>query len=167
MKTNKILIYDDNCPLCTWYTGIFVKCGLLPAEGRKAFSVIDPALFDKIDFAKSRNEIPLIDTPTGKVFYGIDSLLEILDQKIPLIKRICNFKPLKWLLHKLYRFISYNRKVVVARKCSNGAIDCTPDFNYFYRILFMTVFLIFNTIMLRSEERRVGKECRSRWRPDH
>ena len=148
MKTNKILIYDDNCPLCTWYTGVFVKCGLLPAEGRRAFSVIEPALFDKIDFAKSRNEIPLLDTPTGKVFYGIDSLLEILDQKIPLIKRICNFKPLKWLLHKLYRFISYNRKVVVARKCSNGAIDCTPDFNYFYRILFMTVFLIFNTIML-------------------
>jgi len=148
MKTNKILIYDDNCPLCTWYTGVFVKCGLLPAEGRRAFSVIEPALFDKIDFAKSRNEIPLLDTPTGKVFYGIDSLLEILDQKIPLIKRICNFKPLKWFLHKLYRFISYNRKVVVARKCSNGAIDCTPDFNYFYRILFMTVFLIFNTIML-------------------
>jgi len=148
MKTNRILIYDDNCPLCTWYSGVFVKCGLLPAEGRRAFSVIDPALFNKIDFAKSRNEIPLIDTLTGKVFYGIDSLLEILDQKIPLIKKIGNFLPLKWFLQKLYRFVSYNRKVVVARKCGKGAIDCAPDFNYFYRILFMTVFLIFNTTML-------------------
>ena len=148
MKTNKILIYDDNCPLCTWYSGAFVKCGFLTAEGRKAFSVIDPALFNKIDFAKSRNEIPLIDTISGKVFYGIDSLLEILNQKIPLIKKIGNFRPLKWFLRKLYCFISYNRKVVVARKCGNGAIDCAPDFNYFYRILFMTVFLIFNTTML-------------------
>lgn len=148
MKTNKILIYDDNCPLCTWYSGAFVKCGLLPAEGRRAFSVIDPVLFDKIDFAKSRNEIPLINTVNGKVFYGIDSLLEILSQRFPLIKKIGNFKPIKWFLSKLYKFISYNRKVVVARKCSNGAIDCAPDFSYFYRIIFMTVFLIFNTTML-------------------
>lgn len=148
MKTNKILIYDDNCPLCTWYSSVFVKCGLLPAEGRKAFSVIDPALFNKIDFDKSRNEIPLIDTMSGKVFYGIDSLLEILDQKIPLIKKIGNFMPLKWFLRKLYKFVSYNRKVVVARKCGNGTIDCVPDFNYLYRVLFMIVFLIFNTIML-------------------
>src|SRR5687767_10074071 len=148
METNKILIYDDNCPLCTWYSGVFVKCGLLPAEGRRAFSVIDPALFNKIDFAKSRNEIPLIDTLTGKVFYGIDSLLEILDQKIPLIKKIGNFLPLKWFLQKLYRFVSYNRKVVAASKCGKGAIDCAPDFNYFYRIFFMTVFLVFNSIML-------------------
>lgn len=148
MKTNKILIYDDNCPLCTWYTGFFVKCGLLPAEGRRAFSVIDPALFDKINFAKSRNEIPLIDTMTGKVFYGIDSLLEILDQKIPLIKKIGNLMPLKWFLQKLYKIVSYNRKVIVARKCGTGVIDCAPDFNYFYRILFMSVFLIFNTAML-------------------
>jgi len=148
MKTNKILIYDDNCPLCTWYSDAFVKCGLLPAEGRKAFSVIDSALFNKIDFDKSRNEIPLIDTMSGKVFYGIDSLLEILDQKIPLIKKIGNFMPLKWFLRKLYKFVSYNRKVIVARKCGNGAIDCAPDFNYLYRVLFMTVFLIFNTIML-------------------
>jgi hypothetical protein len=26
---NKILVYDDHCPLCQWYSGLFVKYGLL------------------------------------------------------------------------------------------------------------------------------------------
>jgi predicted DCC family thiol-disulfide oxidoreductase YuxK len=79
---NKILIYDDNCPLCTWYSGLFVKYGYLNADGRKPFSTLDSELLAKIDFDKSRNEIPLLDTTTNKVLYGIDALLEILDQKL-------------------------------------------------------------------------------------
>jgi len=35
--TDKILVYDDACPLCVAYTGAFVKTGLLTAEGRKSF----------------------------------------------------------------------------------------------------------------------------------
>lgn len=57
----------------------------------------------------------------------------------------------KWVncpLKKLYNFISYNRKVIVARKAEEGKIDCSPDFNVFYRFLFMGVFLCFNTLML-------------------
>ena len=145
---NKILVYDDNCPLCTWYSGLFVKYGFLKAEGRKAFSTLDNNLLSKIDFNKSRNEIPLLDTSTSKVVYGIDALLEILDQKIPYIKATGNFGPLKWTLKKLYKLISFNRKVIVAKKCGPGRIDCSPDNNYLYRFIFMAVSLVFNTLML-------------------
>ena len=145
---NKILVYDDNCPLCTWYSGLFVKYGFLNAEGRKPFSTLDDILLSKIDFDKSRNEIPLLDTSTNKVIYGIDALLEILDQKIPFIKATGNFAPLKWLLKKIYKLISFNRKVIVAKKCGPGSIDCSPDNNYFYRFIFMMVCLVFNTLML-------------------
>src|SRR5687768_18603408 len=34
-------------------------------------------------------------------------------------------------------------------------------------ILALTVFYIVDVFRNRSEERRVGKECRSRWSPDH
>lgn len=145
---NKILVYDDNCPLCTWYSGLFVKYGFLNPEGRKAFSVLDENLLLKIDFDKSRNEIPLLDTSTNKVLYGIDALLEILDQKIPCIKTMGNFSPIKWFLKKFYKLISYNRKVIVAKKCGAGSIDCSPDISYSYRFIFMTIGLVFNTIML-------------------
>ncbi len=145
---NKILVYDDNCPLCTWYSGLFVKYGFLETGGRKAFSTLDDKLLSLIDFNKSRNEIPLLDTSSNKVLYGIDALLEILDQKIPYIKTTGNFAPIKWLLRKFYKLISYNRKVIVAKKCGPGDIDCSPDNNYFYRFVFMTICLFFNTIML-------------------
>jgi len=145
---NKILVYDDNCPLCTWYSGLFVKYGFLNPDGRKPFSTLDDKMISKIDFDKSRNEIPLLDTATYKVFYGIDALLEILDQKIPFIKATANFAPLKWTLKKIYKLISFNRKVIVAKKCGPGSIDCSPDTNYFYRFTFMVLCLAFNTLML-------------------
>lgn len=145
---NKILIYDDNCPLCTWYSGLFVKYGFLNADGRKPFSTLDTELFSKIDFDKSRNELPFLDTSTNKVLYGIDALLEILDQKIPLIKTMGNLAPLKWVLKKIYNLISFNRKVIVAKKCGPGNIDCSPDNNYKYQFTFMAVCLVFNTLML-------------------
>jgi predicted DCC family thiol-disulfide oxidoreductase YuxK len=145
---NKILVYDDNCPLCTWYSGLFVKYGFLNAEGRKPFSTLDVNLLSKIDFDKSRNEIPLLDTSTNKVVYGIDALLEILDQKIPFIKVTGNFAPLKWVLKRIYKLVSFNRKVIVAKKCGPGNIDCSPDNNYLYRFIFMAVCLAFNTVML-------------------
>ncbi|HEV8273851.1 MAG TPA: DCC1-like thiol-disulfide oxidoreductase family protein [Chitinophagaceae bacterium] len=145
---NKILVYDDNCPLCTWYSGLFVKYGFLNAESRKAFSTLDDILLYKIDFDKSRNEIPLLDTSTNKVLYGIDALLEILAQKIPFIKAIGNLSTLKWMLERIYKLISYNRKVIVAKKCGPGSFDCSPDNNYLYRFIFMAVCLAFNTLML-------------------
>ena len=145
---NKILVYDDNCPLCIWYSGLFVKYGFLDPGGRKPFSSLDNNLLSKIDFDKSRNEIPLLDVSTNKVLYGIDALLEILDQKIPFAKTTGNFAPLKWLLKKLYKLISFNRKVIVAKKCGPGSIDCAPDINYTYRFMFMAICLVFNTLML-------------------
>ena len=80
--------------------------------------------------------------------YGIDALLDILDQKIPFIKAMGNFAPLKWVLKRIYKLFSFNRKVIVAKKCGPASIDCSPDQNYLYRFIFMAVCLVFNTLML-------------------
>ncbi len=114
MKNKSLtLVYDDLCPLCTWYSGCFVKTGLLAAEGRVAFSKVQESLLCKIDFERGKNEIPLFDVKTKEVWYGIDALLEILDQKIPWIKTIGRVPPVKWFLQRIYKLISYNRKVIV------------------------------------------------------
>jgi predicted DCC family thiol-disulfide oxidoreductase YuxK len=145
--SNKIIIYDDGCPLCSAYTSVFVKTGILSKEGRKNFSNIEPAIFNLIDKNKCNKEIPLIDTDTNQVWYGIDALLELLNNKIPFIKFVGNIKPVKWLLQRLYYFISYNRKVIVAFPSKNG-YDCSPDFNIKYRVYFLLFLLIFNTWLL-------------------
>lgn len=145
---NYILIYDDKCPLCAAYTGLFVKTGILTKEGRKSFTSVNEALLQKVDAERSKNEIPLIDTAAGKVYYGIDALLELLNTKLYGIKTIGNLHPVYWCLKKLYQFISYNRKVIVATKCSKGQYDCSPEFNYRWRFIFLFVFLTVNTLAL-------------------
>lgn len=147
-NNDKILVYDDACPLCVAYTSAFVKAGLLTTEGRQSFSDVSAELLHTINYQRSKNEIPLLDPVTNKVWYGIDALLEILGSKCPAIKTIGHLKPVNWFLKKLYSFISYNRKVIVAAKASPLKIDCSPSFNLFYRVLFMIVFLAANTLML-------------------
>lgn len=145
---NYILIYDDKCPLCAAYTGLFVKTSILTNEGRKSFTTVDATLLQKVNVERSKNEIPLIDTAAGKVYYGIDALLELLNTKLYGIKTIGNLHPVYWVLKKLYKFISYNRKVIVATKCSKGQYDCSPEFNYKWRFVFLLVFLTVNTLAL-------------------
>ena len=148
MKTsNKILLYDDYCPLCAWYSGLFVKYKLLAPENRQPFSTANEKLVSLIDFEKGRNEIPLVDPVSGKVLYGLDALLSILGNPFPIIEKIGKIQPIHWVLTKLYKFVSYNRKVVVARKCGTGAIDCSPEFNIAYRLLLVFISV---TLMLLS-----------------
>lgn len=147
-RHSKIIIYDDSCPLCAAYTNAFIQTGLIEKENRKNFSNIEPEWMEVVDTKRSANEIPLIDTTTHQVWYGIDALLEILGQKIPFIKVAGNIQPIKWMLYKMYRLVSYNRRVIVAGKQAPGNYDCTPDFNIRYRILFMLICLCFTTGML-------------------
>ncbi|MDP4261127.1 MAG: hypothetical protein Q8941_01235 [Bacteroidota bacterium] len=146
--THKILLYDDYCPLCTWYSGLFVRWGLLDPANRVAFSKAELPILTAIDIERGKDEIPLFDPATHQTQYGIDSLLEIIGQRIPFISKAGNFKPVKWILKKMYKLISCNRKVIVARRCGPGTFDCSPGFNFFYRILFMILFLVFNSLML-------------------
>lgn len=139
----KTLIYDNECPLCAAYTGVFVKTGLLEKEGRKNFNEVNASLLYKVDKERMHNEIPLIENETGKVWYGIDALLEVLGSKMPLIKKIGHLQPVKWFLQKLYKLVSYNRKVIVAVPAKG--YDCSPAFNSKYRVIFLLLGLILNS----------------------
>ena len=88
MSNNRILLYDDYCPLCSWYSGLFVKFGLLSAENRIPFSNADIEILTSLDIGRGKDEIPYVDRQTGVTLYGIDTLLEILGQKTPFIKSI-------------------------------------------------------------------------------
>ena len=146
--SGKILLYDDYCPLCTWYSGLFVRCGLLEPGNRVPFSKADLSVLTAIDIEKGKDEIPLFDPATGQTVYGIDTLLAILGQRVPFILKLGNKPGIKWVLQKIYKLVSYNRKVIVARKCGPGTFDCSPGFDPFYRTLFLIVFLLFNSFMI-------------------
>lgn len=146
--TNNIIIYDDSCPLCEAYTAAFIKTGFLQKDGRQSFATADESLLARIDPSRSKDEIPLLDLHTGKVLYGIDALLEVLSQKFSFIKPVAGLRPVNWVIRKLYKLISYNRRVIVAPKKNVSGFDCTPCFNIRYRLAFITIGLLFNTLML-------------------
>lgn len=144
-SSNYLLIYDDHCPLCQWYSAQFVKLGVLAESNRQPFSTLDMQWLQRIDFTTSRNRIPLIDTATGEVRYGIDALLRLLGNRWAWIEKAGQWPLLHWMLEKLYALISYNRKVVVAVKCGPKEIDCAPEFNIGYRLLFLLLLLLMGT----------------------
>lgn len=141
--SNKHLIYDDHCPLCRWYSAQFVRFGLLQPENRIPFSKASSETLAAIDFNRATDEIPFVDPNTKEVTYGIDALLEILSTKCPIIGKIGQQKQIHQFLQKLYKLVSLNRKVIVAVKCGDNEIDCSPSFSIRYRWLFILLGTIF------------------------
>lgn len=151
MKTlqNQTLLYDEDCPLCQVYTSGFIKAKMLDENGRKSYCELNATEQSLVDVNRVANEIALIDNQNQTVIYGIDSLLKVIGFSFPLIEKIGNIKPIKFLLKKLYSFISYNRKVIIPSKINKEIKrQCIPDFNYKYRFLFIGFATVVTTIVL-------------------
>lgn len=149
MKTlnNQTLLYDEDCPMCNIYTSGFIKAKMLDSKGRKSFANITIEEQNYIDLDKAKNEIALFDTKNKTTLYGIDSLLKIIGYSFPWMEKTGNLKPINYFLKKLYKFISYNRKVIAPSKIKN-TIQCIPDFNVKYRTLYIHFATIFTAVIL-------------------
>ncbi|MBL7811870.1 MAG: hypothetical protein JNL57_06565 [Bacteroidetes bacterium] len=139
---NHIIIYDADCPLCRWYTGAFVKHGLLPADGREPYQHCGPNTRQVVDMARARNEIALLNKETGEVTYGYRSLSLILQQRWKWIRTATTHRILAPCISGLYSFISYNRKVMAPASGNGSYLECIPDRHWGYRIFFMAMCLL-------------------------
>ncbi|MEM6700847.1 MAG: hypothetical protein AAF599_20760, partial [Bacteroidota bacterium] len=121
---------------------------------RIAFSEVSAEDLARIDLFRSKHEIPLLDLDGGETFYGLDSLVEVLDAKIPFLKSLMRIPFVRAFFYWLYQLISYNRRLIVGKKGCNNGFDCTPHFNFQFRTYYLTisglvslaVFLIFTQI---------------------
>jgi len=149
MKTlaHHTLIFDEDCPLCRAYTGAFIKTGMLDENGREAYQRMHTHTCLLIDKDRARNEIALVNTKTGQVLYGIDSLMRVLGHAWPIFRPLFNFQPFKWCMVKLYAFISYNRKVIMPAAAKTTG--CEPALRKDYRWAYL-LFTWFITSLLLS-----------------
>lgn len=136
MKTlkDKTLIYDNTCPMCDIYSHAFVKKGMLDKEGRKNFEEIDTCTLAKLDKDRARHEIPLVDNKTGEVLYGLDGLTLIVANALPVFKPLITSSGFKKMLTPLYKFISYNRRVIAGSFYGGVGFNCAPDFHLGWRL---------------------------------
>lgn len=150
MKTidNKIIIYDSACPMCSLYTRAFIRMGMLSDQGRIAFSDLsDSKIISQLDLARAAQEIPLIDTKGEGTLYGLDSLAYVLGQKLPFISRIMRITFVSWFFRRLYKMVSFNRRVIIPAKPSRNGVDCTPPFNMKYRITFIVFAVLLSSLI--------------------
>lgn len=144
---NHTLLYDRDCPLCALYTDAFIKAGLLDENGRTAYEEGITLYAGKLDETIACNEIALINTRSGNVTYGVESLLLILASRFPSLKTLTQQKVLVLVLKKIYAFISFNRKVI-ATSANYTAQTCVPEFKLFYRLLYIIVSAVFTSTIL-------------------
>jgi hypothetical protein len=137
---HKAIIYDDQCPACRLYTNGFVKWGLLEQHNRIPFTeAFSSDKVSQLDLQRSKHQIPLIDLTGGETLYGLDALVFLLNQKIPLIKPLLSIKGVYAFFSGLYNIISYNRRIIIPAHKPASGFDCTPDFSLRYRIYFVAM----------------------------
>ncbi|MBL7803432.1 MAG: hypothetical protein JNL02_06835 [Saprospiraceae bacterium] len=132
---DQVMVYDDVCPLCKAYTAGFVRFGWLQHRG--GFSEVSPEILSRIDLDRARHEIPLHDTRTGTTLYGLDALFLILGNRFPVFRPLFRFGPFRAVVRQLYQIITYNRRIIAGSRPPAQGFDCAPDFNLFYRWLYI------------------------------
>ncbi|MGI9542594.1 MAG: DCC1-like thiol-disulfide oxidoreductase family protein [Cyclobacteriaceae bacterium] len=128
-----VIIYDDQCPMCDLYTKAFVDTKMLGKDGRVRFTDLHAPLECNIDRDRACNEIALINTKEGTVTYGIDSLFNVIGHRFVWLWPLFKLAPFRWLMSKLYAFVSYNRKVIAPGTTFEAANSCTPSLRVGYR----------------------------------
>ncbi len=158
MKTlsNKIIIYDDVCPLCKAYTSGFVNIGWLLPNHRIGFSAAPKELLEQIDIDRARHEIPLYDTQTKETLYGKEALFYILGEEFPLLKPLFRWRIFRFLIAGLYQIITYNRRIIAGSKALAEGFDCAPDFNAFYRWVYISMATIVSIILVAISNSSFG-----------
>lgn len=141
-----VLIFDAECPLCSAYSSAFVKAGMLDKDGREAYQQMSSQTCNLIDKDRARNEIALVNKATGSVYYGIDSIFNVIINSYPMLKPLFNFPAFRWIMKKIYFFISYNRKVIIPGKSMEDT--CIPDLNIKYRWLYIVFTWVVSSYIL-------------------
>ncbi len=139
LKT-KTLVYDENCPMCTWYISKMVNTGMIEKNGRVPFEQLDIDNQCRLDLKRARHEIPMIDQTTGVVLYGLDALTVVFANSYPVLKPLINRNWFKAVLKPLYYFISYNRRIIAGGAPERpGTFSFAPDFNLGWRLALIAV----------------------------
>lgn len=137
--------------MCNIYGKTFKKLNMMDQDSITPYQLVGEELTCMVDMHRAQNEVALHNTVTGTTIYGLDSMIEIFSQRKNWIKKPLQFPIIYLPLLQLYKFITYNRKVI-AGYAPSPAEDrtCEPDFNYFYRTLFILFTALFTGLVLNN-----------------
>lgn len=144
----QVIIYDDSCPMCTVYTGSFVRLGWL--SKRMAFSRMPEQLLQQIDVDRGRHEIPLYNNRTGETTYGLDALFLIIGSRFPGLNPLFRNEAFRFFWKQIYWVITYNRRIIAGSPRPVSGMDCAPDRHLGYRWAYLILIGALSFLLLRS-----------------
>lgn len=150
MLKNKNLLVDKNCPMCVFYGETFTRSGLISEQTVNPYQIIEKEKAKNINMDRAKSEIALYDLESKKTVYGIDAMIEIVSHNNFFFKALLKTKLIYWSLEKLYKFISYNRKIIFPTKHKNGERSCSPAFNFNYRLFYILTSTLVVGLILSS-----------------
>lgn len=159
MKTLKdhVILYDAVCPMCNLYTKGFVDTGMLDKNGRLPYQEMPDKIACLVDPNRFTNEIALVHLPSGKVYYGVESLLQIIGNSFSWLRPCLRNRALFKMCTVLYKFVSFNRRVLVpAKKDEAGTSPMEPSFHKGYRIAFLVFTWLISSFLLSRYSLRLS-----------
>ena len=150
MKTlsNHTILYDGECPMCNLYTKAFIDTTMLDKNGRKKYQQMPESFKGLVNHKRAMDEIALVNSHTGEVSYGLQSLFKILSNAFPVLNPLFRFKPFAWTMNRFYKFISFNRRVIMPSKSADPALE--PSFNERYRLAYIIFSLFVSAFILNN-----------------
>lgn len=145
IKNNKLLI-DRECPLCRAYGKGFQNLNWIDENTVTYYQSCQNTYADSIDMERAKSEIAFFNPHSGETRYGIDALIDIIweGKLAPVLK----FKPVYWIIKKLYRFVSFNRKVIAPSSSKADELICTPPIHLGYRMIYLAMSIIITTLTI-------------------
>lgn len=148
MIKNKKLLIDADCPMCRLYGKGFEKLQLIDSETATPYQSSAERYCWSVNLDRAKSEIAFVDTKTNKTVYGIDAFIEIISQHSTRLNRVLYFPPIHWFMLKLYRFISFNRKVIASSDSHTSGLNCTPAVHKTYRWTYILSTALFTGLIL-------------------
>lgn len=148
MLKNRKLLIDKDCPMCNIYGKCFTTIGLIDKNTVTPYQTIHDFYAKQIDMERAKNEIALLNTETSTTHYGIDAMIEIVAHQSNFLRKVLHSQLIYAFLLRLYRFISYNRKVIYPTKQTENTRDCTPVTNLKYRWIYILSVAMFTGLIL-------------------
>ncbi|NOQ73190.1 MAG: hypothetical protein GQ574_14380 [Crocinitomix sp.] len=136
--------------MCSLYGNCFTRLGLIDQNTVVFYQNVNRKVFDQIDEKRAKSEVALVHPRSGKTVYGLDAFLKILSNERSVLKRLFQVKWLYFLLEKLYRLISFNRKVIAGSTDSSDGRVCTPPIHIPYRIIYLILVALFTGLMVNG-----------------
>lgn len=150
MLENHKLLLDKDCPMCNIYGSFFEQTSLIDRNTLAHYQTIDDHVAARIDMDRARNEIALHDTVTGHNMYGLDSLITIVSHDRKWLKHLLANPWVYAFFKRLYKFITYNRKVIYPAPANTSGRACTPDLNLRYRWAYIILVALFTGLVLNQ-----------------